>query len=208
VEYGFVFRHLAAIYPQKVLDVGTGTTALPHLMRNCGCVVTASDNVKDFWPSGMTNRHYHVINDDITKSTIADRFDLITCISVLEHIKDHSAAVSNMFALLRPGGHLLMTFPYSAGTYVQNVYELEGSNAFGKPVPFVTQSYSSVELTDWCRSGNGTVVDQEHWQFWDGSHWSVGKQLIPPRKVASDDRHQLSCVLIRKSDGPALATSG
>jgi len=30
VEFGFVFRKLAQIYPRKVLDIGTGTTALPH----------------------------------------------------------------------------------------------------------------------------------------------------------------------------------
>ena len=41
VEYGFVFKKLAEIYPRSILDVGTGTTALPHLMRNCGSLVTA-----------------------------------------------------------------------------------------------------------------------------------------------------------------------
>ena len=74
IEFGFVFRKLGEIYPRNILDVGTGTTALPHLVRNCGFLVTATDNVHDYWPSGMLNRHYHVVDDDITNSHLKDTF--------------------------------------------------------------------------------------------------------------------------------------
>lgn len=198
VEFAFVFRQIASLYPRTVLDVGTGRTALPHLIRNCGCVVTASDNVRDFWPSGMSNRHYYVIDDDITSSSIQERFDLITCVSVLEHIKNHRAAMANMLALLNPGGHLIVTCPYSNGPYVEDVYKLEGSNAFGKDIPYTTQSYSGVEVSEWCRTNGATVADQEHWQFWDGPYWTVGKHMTPPRRVTAADRHQLTCLLFKK----------
>lgn len=198
VEFGFVCRKLAEIYPRTVLDVGTGTTALPHLMRNCGFLVTASDNVRDYWPSGMVNRHYHVIDDDITRTRFTSKFDFITCVSVLEHIQSPDAAVKNMFALLPAGGHLVLTFPYNERSYVRNVYDLPGSS-YGKGEPYITQSYSRQELDKWLRENGGTVVDQEYWQFWDGEHWTVGKQQIPPRRVSAADKHQHSCVLIRKN---------
>lgn len=86
IEFSFVFRKLGGIYPRTILDVGTGTTALPHLMRNCGCLATATDNVRDYWTSGMLNRHYHVINDDITKTRLSATFDLITCITLQRYI--------------------------------------------------------------------------------------------------------------------------
>lgn len=38
-------------------------------------------------------------------------FDLITCISVLEHIPEDGAAVRAMWSLLRPGGKLILTVP-------------------------------------------------------------------------------------------------
>lgn len=38
-------------------------------------------------------------------------FDLITCISVLEHIPQDEAAIETMWALLRPGGKLILTLP-------------------------------------------------------------------------------------------------
>ena len=198
VEFGFVFRKLGEIYPRTILDVGTGTTALPHLMRNCGCLVTATDNVRDYWPSGMLNRHYHVIDDDITHTHLSATFDLVTCISVLEHIQDPDGAVRNMFSLLNPHGHLILTFPYSEHGYVRNVYELPGSS-YGQRAPYITQSYSRDNVESWVRENGGAVLEQEYWQFWEGEHWTVGSQIIPPKKVTAEDRHQLTCIHIRKA---------
>lgn len=198
IEFGFVFRKIGEIYPRTILDVGTGTTALPHLMRNCGHLVTAIDNVRDYWPAGMLNRHYHVIDDDIVKTRLSDKFDLITCISVLEHIHNSDDALKNIFSLLNPNGHIILTFPYSERNFVKNVYELPGSS-YGKGEPYVTQSYSRKEVARWLRENNSVILEQEYWQFWDGEYWTVGAQVIPPKKVTADDRHQLTCIHMRRA---------
>lgn len=197
VEYGFVFRQMASLYPLTVLDVGTGTSALPNLIRKCGCLVTAIDNVADYWPAGMTNRHFHVIDDDITRTKLHQRFDLITCISVLEHVKASDQAIDNMLGLLNPGGYLILSFPYSERQYVDNVYKLSGSS-YGQTAAYICQSYSRQELVRWFGDGKATIVEQEFWQYWDGDLWTVGAQLIPPRRVGVDEKHQLTCLLIRK----------
>ena len=72
VEFAFLFRAIASLAPHSILDVGTGTTAVPHLMRNCGPLVTATDNVKDYWNRGMVNRHYHVLDDDIRRTRLRE----------------------------------------------------------------------------------------------------------------------------------------
>lgn len=198
IEFGFVFKYLTQFYPKKVLDVGTGTTALPHLMRNCGFMVTAIDNVRDYWPSGMVNRHFHVIDDDITNTKLKEKFDFITCISVLEHVTQHQAAVKNMISLLNPGGHLILSFPFTNNTYVKNVYELPESSAKGKGMAFATQSYSQNEVASWLEDGKAEIVEQEYWNFFKGDFWTCGERIVPPKKVSKDERHQLSCLLIRK----------
>jgi len=197
VEFGFVLRKMSELYPRTILDVGTGTTALPHLLRNCGAIVTATDNVRDYWPTGMVNRHYHVIDDDIRDTRIRTQFDMVTCISVLEHIPESDAAVRNMLGLVKPGGHLLLTFPYNERGYVRNVYALPGSS-YGQKAPYITQSYSREQLNNWLSENDAVIVEQEYWRFWEGEYWTVGKQLIPPAKVGVSDAHQLSCVQIRK----------
>lgn len=197
VEYAFLFRHLAQICPRKVLDVGTGITALPHLIRNCGCLVTAIDNIRDYWPTGMLNRHYHVIDDDITRLKLSGEFDLIACISVLEHIENADAAIKNIFTRMAPNGYLVLTCPYTEREYIKNVYELPGS-IYGQAASFICQSYSRSDLDRWMKNNNGIIVEQEFWQFWDGPCWTVGNQIVPPRRTDGDALHQLTCLLIQK----------
>ena len=113
IEYRFLFESLSKTSPFSVLDIGIGTTALPHLLRTCGFIVTAIDNVVDYWPTGMLNRHFHVIDDDITDTRLTGTFDLIACISTLGHIENHQDALRTMFLLLNPGGHIVLTLPYN-----------------------------------------------------------------------------------------------
>lgn len=197
IEFSFVFAQLVKTCPKTVLDVGTGTTALPHMIRNCGFEVTAVDNVRDYWPSGMFNRHYHVIDDDITNTKLTRKFDMVTCVSVLEHIEKFDDAVSNMLGLLNPGGHLVLTCPYNENEYLENVYKMEDAG-YGKNLPFVCQVYSRKQLDSWLNNNNSRLVEQQFWQFWDGKYWTFGNQLTPPKMVTKDDLHQLSCMLIQK----------
>lgn len=46
-------------------------------------------------------------------------FDLITCVSVLEHIPDHVKTFANMWQMLSPGGRLILTVPAYADGGVQ-----------------------------------------------------------------------------------------
>lgn len=200
VEYRFVFEQLTQAFPRTVLDVGTGRTALPQLMRTCGFLVTAIDNIRDYWPSGMVNRHYHVLDDDILAPKIGGPFDFITCVSTLEHIRDHARAMHNMLALLKPGGRLVVTFPYNEANYVENVYAEPGSIGADK-YPFITQVFSRRELEQWTRGSGARIIAQEYWRYFDGPFWTIGRRVVPPVRVESSDLHQISCIALVK--GPA-----
>lgn len=197
VEYRFVFEQLTEAFPRTVLDVGTGKTALPQLMRACGFLVTAIDNIRDYWPQGMFNRHYHVLDDDILDPRTPGPFDFITCVSTLEHIREHARAVRMMFSLLRPGGRLVITCPYNETAYVPNVYALPGSIGADK-YPFVTQAFSRRELEQWTRENDARVLAQEYWRFFDGPFWTIGERVIPPARATSMDLHQISCIALVK----------
>ncbi len=196
VEFAFLFQKISEYWPRTILDVGTGKTALPHLMRNCGFLVTAVDNVKDYWPVGMVNHHYHVIDDDITHSKISGSFDVITCISVLEHIEEHKKAMLSMYRLLNPGGHLILTCPFSERQYVPDVYKLLESSA--GVMPFSTQSFSRKEVDGWLADSPFELVEQEYWKFFDGDFWTCGSRLEKPLKVSKESCHQLSCMVLMR----------
>lgn len=56
-------------------------------------------------------------------------FDLVTSMSVIEHISDDKGAIQKMWDLLKPGGRLLITLPCAAEAYEEyinrNDYELD-----------------------------------------------------------------------------------
>lgn len=198
VEYAFLFKQLAAFCPGHILDVGTGVTALPQLMRTCGFHVTAIDNVKDYWPAGMQNRHYLVIDDDITKSKLKKKFEAITCISTLEHIVNFEKAIENMILLLADGGHLILSFPYNEKKYCENVYHLDDSRA-PKNMPFTTQAFSRENIEGWCKKYRLEIMEQEYWRFFTGEYWSTGERTKFPERSSASAPHQITCVVLKKN---------
>jgi 2-polyprenyl-3-methyl-5-hydroxy-6-metoxy-1,4-benzoquinol methylase len=199
VEYGFALRALGEFRPKTVLDVGTGTTAWPHLLRNCGYVVTAIDNVRDYWPEGMVNRHWTVLDVDILNpaGALPGQFDAITCISVLEHIPDHQRAMHNMVALLKPGGILILTTPYSQNNPYPNVYK-HPEALYGSDLPYVCRSSSAKELDEWLALGI-VLQKRELWSLFTGPVWATGQRAEWTRVENDSARHQLGCFLFVKS---------
>ena len=198
IEFGFALKCLSKICPTEVLDIGSGTTAWPHVMANCGFRVTAIDKIEGYWVSDFFNRHYYIINDDITKPEITKRFDLITCISVLEHIPDHEAAIKGIFKLLKPGGYVVLTVPYNEKKYVDNVYKLPDAG-YGKNASYICQIFSRKEINMWLQENKGRIVDQEYYDVFTGDLWTFGKRIYPPRNVNYQNKHHLTSILIQKT---------
>jgi SAM-dependent methyltransferase len=159
--------------------------------------VTAIDNIYDYWPKGMFNRHFYVIQDDITHTGLTKKFDLITCVSVLEHIPNYKAAVQSMFNCLHPRGHLVLTFPYNEKKYIENVYKIPGAG-YGQDAPQICQVFSRNELDNLMKTNNGLILEQEYWEVFTGDFWTFGERLYPPRQVDKSEIHQLTCILCQK----------
>jgi len=54
--------------------------------------------------------------EDIQNLTYADnRFDLIICLHVLEHVPDDKAAISELLRVLKPGGFAIIQVPIASG---------------------------------------------------------------------------------------------
>ena len=198
IEYRFALQALAENAPVSVLDVGTGTTAWPHLLRNCGYVVTAVDNVRDYWPDGMVNRHWTVLDVNILNpgNLAQQQFDAVTCISVLEHIEDHARAVHNMAARLSPGGILVLTTPYSHNHPYPNVYK-HPEALYGSDLPYICRSSSARELKEWLKNGL-TLERRELWSLFTGEVWATGQRRSWEKAANDDQAHQLGCFVFRK----------
>ena len=198
IEYRFALEALADTKPVTVLDVGTGTTSWPHLLRGCGYLVTAIDNVRDYWPGGMVNRHWHVMDVDISMAaqSMHQNYEAITCISVVEHIADHVGAVRNMVALLKPGGHLVLTTPFSYCNPHPNVYK-RADALYGSRLPYICRSSSAAELGQWVACGL-SLERRELWRLFTGPVWASGERCDWCHVSTEHEKHQLGCFLFRK----------
>lgn len=197
-EFAFAFRCIAEKSPDTLLDVGTGKTSFPHLVQNCGIKVTAIDKITGYWHTGFSNRHFNVKSDDITNPRIGQKFDMITCISVLEHIPMHREALKGMFSLLNPGGQIILTFPYNEHTYHPDIYRHPDAG-YGQQHPFIGQVYSRNEVNSWLADNDGVILKQIYYEAFTGELWTMGNALYPLKETSVDARHHLTCLLLARS---------
>lgn len=125
-EYPFMAAAIAAIReqaagPLAILDAGAGMTFFPHyLLETCPdttvecCDIDASlaplyEAVGRSYPRAPGFRVA-----DLTRLPYADQtFDVVYCVSVLEHIPGREAVMAEFARVLKPGGKLVVSFDLS-----------------------------------------------------------------------------------------------
>lgn len=91
----------------EVLDVGVGTWEYPRKLLQNVCNYTSTDCFE--------HPNIDIVSDihDLTQVFKGNSFDYVICTDVLEHIPKPWVAVQELFAILKPGGTLLLTTPFN-----------------------------------------------------------------------------------------------
>ena len=190
-EYAFVFNWLTKLYPDNILDVGAGSTSLPHLMQLCGFSVTAIDL------DPLANRHFYLEKANIAQDDLGRRFNAITCISTLEHIERHVEAMANMFRHQHPGGALLLTVPFHETRYVANIHAQAGTN---RPCDMgITQIFSRREVDAWLAAHDWELAGEELYAHFTGELFTLGEEFYPMRRLERGaGKVDLACLALRR----------
>jgi len=100
--------HLAG---KAVLDVGCGGGILSEAMASLGAAVTGIDMGEAALGVARLHLRHSGLNVDYRQAiaekfarTHADRFDVVTCLELLEHVPDPASVVTACKTLVRPGG--------------------------------------------------------------------------------------------------------
>ncbi len=108
----------AGIEGKTCVDVGCGGGLLSEgLARRHAASVLGIDLSEDTLTiarlhaqeSGLDNLEYRLIGAHELAIELPGRFDLVTCMEVLEHVPDPGALITDLAALLRPGGDLFVS---------------------------------------------------------------------------------------------------
>ena len=136
VEQPFIFRQIRNP-PAKVLDIGCWESIISIQLAMLGYQVTGID-IQNY---GYTHPNFDFIHDDFNKHDFgAEKFDIITNISAIEHFgllfygnmnRDDNAdkkAMAKIRQLLKPKGQLLFTAPFGVHGEVENFERIYDTN--------------------------------------------------------------------------------
>jgi SAM-dependent methyltransferase len=115
----WIYEHISHALGRRVLEVGSGTGNITRFLCAGGREVTATDVVPSYRNELErlfgASPNVRVEKFDLTARApaafIADPFDSVVCLNVLEHIEDDLFALAQMRASLAPAGKLALLVP-------------------------------------------------------------------------------------------------
>ena len=156
----WIDRHVK-LAGKTVLDIGCGGGILAESMAERGATVTGIDLSEKalgvarlhLLESGNKVDYLYQSAEELAKSS-ATRFDIVTCMEMLEHVPEPASVVAACAALVKPGGHVFFsTINRNAKAYALAVI---GAEFILKMLPRGTHEYAKfikpAELSRWAKS--------------------------------------------------------
>ena len=153
---------------RTVLDVGCGGGLLSEARAVAGATVTGLDQASELLDVARLHAlesgvqvDYRLETAEAHAGTHAGRYDVITCMEMLEHVPDPASVIAALATLVRPGGHVFVsTINRNPRAWLQAVVAAEyvlrllprGTHAYDK---FIRPS----ELASWARDCGLEMVD-------------------------------------------------
>ncbi len=131
-----------------VLDVGTGSGALAARLEDRGYRVLACDLNGSGYRGGAPFVEWDVASASAPPSIEQGSLDGICAIEILEHVENPSQALRNLFALLKPGGSIVVSTPNLTHPRSRVKFLLRGAPAYFGRAEFFDSGHRTL-LPDW-----------------------------------------------------------
>ncbi len=162
----FIRQHAPDLKDKKILDVGCGGGILSEALAKAGGHITGIDlsasaikvarKHQNNLPESHLNIDYQLSSVEDFAERYSERFDMITCMEMLEHVPDPASCIKACSKLIKPNGKLfLSTLNRSPKSYL---FAIIGAEWILKLVPRGTHDYAKFikpsELSQWLREAN------------------------------------------------------
>lgn len=112
----FILQHAVELFGKEVIDVGCGGGILAESLAKLGAKVTGIDmgeeplNVAKLHAleSGVEVNYQRITAEEMASENTA-RFDVVTCMEMLEHVPDPSSIVQACSSMVKPGGYVFFS---------------------------------------------------------------------------------------------------
>jgi len=161
-----------------IYDAGSGYGQYTYFMtKNLQPCNIFSVDVKEDWINDckefFSRREIRSVSfavEDLTAITHQNKFDLIVCVDVMEHIQDDVTVFQNFYIALKKGGYLLINSPSIYGG--SDVHEEEEESFIGE---HARDGYSKEDLESKLHpKGFSTYKSRYTYGFWGDKAWRLG----------------------------------
>ena len=161
-------RKRAPLKGKRALDVGCGGGILAEAMHNAGAEVTGIDAAERPLSVAKLHRaesgaevHYELSTAEQHAAAHAGKFDVVTCLEMLEHVPDPMSVIEACRDLVRPGGDVFFS------TINRNpkafLFAIVGAEYLLRLLPTGTHEYDKFirpsELEEWARRASLELQD-------------------------------------------------
>lgn len=152
----------------EVLDVGCGGGILSESLAGKAAAVSGIDIAPRVLATARLHLHESGLDVDYQEKTVEDmaaenpgRFDVVTCMEMLEHVPEPASIVNSIADLLKPGGHaFLSTLNRTPLAFALGIV---GAEHIAKLLPKGTHRYDRFikpsEMSHWLREAGLVVRD-------------------------------------------------
>lgn len=167
LRLNFINTH-SPLEGKTACDIGCGGGILSESMAKCGATTTGLDMGKA--PLSVARLHalesgldidYQQITAEEFAQHNAERFDIVTCMEMLEHVPDPASIIRACYALVKPGGSVYFsTINRNPKSYL---FAIIGAEYVMKMLPRGTHDYARFikpsELDQWARNAGLKLKD-------------------------------------------------
>jgi len=167
IRLNYIQQH-AQLAGKQVVDVGCGGGILSESMARAGAAVTgidlaqaAIDIARLHAAETQVKVDYQCTSTEDFSNDFAGRFDIVTCMEMLEHVPEPEAIVESCCKMLKPGGSAFFSTLNRNGK--SWLYAIVGAEYVLQLLPRGTHQWNRFikpsELASWCRQADLYVND-------------------------------------------------
>ncbi|AZI14439.1 bifunctional 2-polyprenyl-6-hydroxyphenol methylase/3-demethylubiquinol 3-O-methyltransferase UbiG [Avibacterium paragallinarum] len=178
VRLAYICQQAQGLFGKKVLDVGCGGGILSEAMAKQGATVTGIDMTTAPLEVAKLHSQEQGLRIDYQQTTVEnflekhtalgeEKFDVITCMEMLEHVPDPNSIIQSCKALLKPDGVLF--FSTINRTLKAWALVIVGAEYVLKMLPKGTHNYEKfikpAELLAWTDNAELECVDMVGYHY-------------------------------------------
>lgn len=145
---------------KAVIDIGCGAGILTESMAKAGALATGIDMNKSLIDAAELHLHETGVEAEYLKTSAEEiaakrpgKYDVVTCLEMLEHVPDPASVIQACATLVKPGGHIFFsTINRNPKAYL---FAIVGAEYLLNILPKNTHDYSKFirpsELGGWIR---------------------------------------------------------